>query len=102
MYLAVAETEYNCHQDSLQRDATDLKELIQKYVDEMILHIKVICELHLEVAEDVKKEFVDGAADASLGPPGENDELDAEQRDKDQGGSHGFHVGSGLGGVGLL
>lgn len=48
------------------------------------------------------KEIIDGVADASLRPPGEDDELDAQQRDEDEGGSHCLHVGRGLSTVGLL
>lgn len=54
------------------------------------------------MGEDVYEEIVDGPADASLWPPGEDDELDSQQRHEDEGGSHCFHVGCGLGTVGLF
>lgn len=52
--------------------------------------------------KDVHTEFIDASADVSLGPPGEKDVLDSQQRDEDEGGSDCFHVGYGLGAVGLL
>lgn len=60
------------------------------------------CRRYLVVAEDVYEEVIDGAADSSLWPPGKKDELDTQQGDEDQGGSHRLHVGRGLGAVGLL
>lgn len=70
--LSIAETEYNCHQESL------------------------------EVAEDMYKEIIDDSADTSLRPPGEKDELDSQQRYEDEGGSYCLHVGGGLSTVGVL
>lgn len=58
--------------------------------------------LYLEVAKDVNKEIIDGPADASVWSPGENDELDSQQRDEDEGGSHCLHVGRALGAVGFF
>lgn len=60
------------------------------------------CRRYLVVAEDVHEELVDGAEDAFLRPEGEKDELDTQQGDEDEGGSHRLHVGRGLGAVGLL
>lgn len=54
------------------------------------------------MGEDIYKEIIDGPADASLWPPGEKDELDSQQRDEDEGGSHCLHVGCGLSAVGLF
>lgn len=70
--LNIAETVYNCHHESL------------------------------EVAEDIYKEIIDGPADASLWPPGKKDELNSQQRDEDEGGSHCLHVGRGLSTVGAF
>lgn len=70
--LSIAETKYNGHQESLK------------------------------VAEDIYKEVIDGPADAPLRPPGEKDELDSQQRDEDEGGSHRLHVGCGLSAVGVF
>lgn len=64
--------------------------------------MQLIDEPYLEVGEDVYEEIIDGPADASLRPPGEKDELDSQQRDEDEGGSHRLHVGRGLSAVGLL
>lgn len=58
--------------------------------------------LYLEVTKDVNKEIIDGPADASVWSPGENDELDSQQRDEDEGGSHCLHVGRALGAVGFF
>lgn len=54
------------------------------------------------MAKDVDEEIVDGPADASLGPPREQNELDPQQRDQDEGGPHRLHVGRGLSTVCLL
>lgn len=48
------------------------------------------------------KEVIDGTADASLRPLGKKDELDSQQRDQDEGGSHRLHVGCALGAVGVF
>lgn len=60
------------------------------------------CRRYLVVVEDVHEELVDGAADAFLRPKGDKDELDTQQGDEDEGGSHRLHVRGGLGGVRLL
>lgn len=54
------------------------------------------------MAEDIYKEIKNGPADESLWPPGEKDELDSQQRNQDEGGSHRLHVGCGLSAVGLF
>lgn len=54
------------------------------------------------MAEDVYKEVIDGPADASPRPPGQQDVLGSQQRDQDDGGSHRLHVGRGLSAVRLF
>lgn len=51
---------------------------------------------------DVKKELIDGPADASLWRPRDEDILYSQQRDEDERGSHCFHVRCGLSAVRLL
>lgn len=57
---------------------------------------------HLVVHEDVHHVVVHLLSDLALGSPGEQHKLDAKQRDKDQGGSHCFHVQVGLSLVGVF
>lgn len=54
------------------------------------------------MAEDMYDELKDGPTDVSFWPPGEEDELDSQQRDEDEGGSDRLHVGCGLSTVGLF
>lgn len=58
--------------------------------------------LYLEVAENVNNKVIDGAVAAFLWSPGEQDELGSQQRDEDECGSHGLHVGGGLSTVGVF
>lgn len=48
------------------------------------------------MTEDVKKELIDGVANAFVRRPRDEDILDSQQRDEDERGSHCFHVGRGL------
>lgn len=54
------------------------------------------------MGKDVYSEFKDGPADAFVWPPGEKDELDSQQWDKDERSSHCLQVGCGLRAVGLF
>lgn len=49
--------------------------------------------------EDVHDVLVDFASQPVLGPPGEDDKLDSQQRHQDERGPHGLHVHVGLGSV---
>lgn len=54
------------------------------------------------MAENVNNKVIDGAVAAFLWSPGEQDELGSQQRDEDECGPHGLHVGGRLSTVGLF
>lgn len=60
------------------------------------------CCSHLVVHEDVHHVVVHLLSNPALGSPWEQHKLDAKQRDKDQGGSHCFHIQVGLSLVGVF